>query len=121
MPKFDERLYCSNCHQQFFPDKKHLLSSNEERFKKQLFMIGQHPTCGNEFAGYLGIIGKEATYLRIPIKQAQKWYDRFDADLIKVRPVKIKDGQSKKRMATVHGFKQEINSGKWMEQIQAVK
>jgi hypothetical protein len=85
-------------------------------------MVGMHLECGKEFAAFLGVNGKEVTYVRISLKKIEELYNRLDADLIKERAAKIdKAKHSQKRSKTVQGFKKEINSGKWMPQIQAVR
>jgi hypothetical protein len=87
-------------------------------------MDGVCPACKNDVLGFLGIgeKGKLVNYYPISLKHAAKWYDRLDTDLIREKAVKI-DGSkhSKKISKTVQGFKKEINSGKWMPQIQAVR
>ena len=123
MSKIELMLKCPNCKMPVSPQNLYKLSSNDEKFKRQVFMDGICHQCTVDVLGWVGVgpRGLLVNYFPISLKHSAKWYARLDTDLIRERSVKIKDGLSRKRMKTVNGFKKERNSGKWMPQIQAVK
>lgn len=124
MVKISEDLECKPCKFKFPPARRFRLRSNDEKYKIQIYLDGICPNCQKDTLAWVGILpgGKIGNYYPIALKQAKKWVDRLDSDLICEKPVKINPAMhSKKRMKTVKGFKKEKNSGKWMPQIQAVR
>lgn len=123
MPKIELKLECSPCRLKFESDNKYPLRSQDEKYRRQVFMDGICPQCAKDCFGWVGLNkGQAENYYPISAKHAKRWYDRLDSDLIKEHSVKIDTTRfSKKRMKTVNGFKKEINSGKWMPQIQVVR